>query len=85
MRRLFPSLYCGAEKLKIICDAVMSYSIQHRGTFTSTDLSEFIMRTYGVQITPSAIGIVLKRLKFVDKVAPKTYTIRNHRNTAIPR
>jgi len=62
----------GAEVLKIVCDAVERYSIECKKRFTPMGISRFIMRTREA----STVKNVLNRLKFVERIAPFTYVLR---------
>ena len=65
----------GLERFKIIFNAIRRYSFYHGNKFTSTELSEFISHNDGVYISPSSIGIILNRIKQVERIGPKTYVI----------
>jgi len=76
LKRPFPTMRGGAEVLKIVCDAVERYSIECKKRFTPMGISRFIMRTREVYISPSTVKNVLNRLKFVERIAPFTYVLR---------
>lgn len=52
INRIFPRVYNGAEKLRIVYDAMVQYSIEVDRRFTAPEISEFIFATSETYISP---------------------------------